>query len=169
MRNPNNIEELLFSFFEGTIKPEEREKIEKLKEASDENQQFFADSLRVWEEIDQLRRMKKFNSEKAIQQLYSKIAFRKKPSIFEILQKVAAVLIIPLNITTIFFATRKSSQPDSLAILNTIKTNAGMRSEFILPDNTKVYLNSNTTLSYPVTFKDDIREVNLNGQAYFEV
>src|SRR5690606_27169983 len=33
----------------------------------------------------------------------------------------------------------------------------------------KVYLNSKTTLSYPIVFSSDIREVNLTGEAYFEV
>jgi transmembrane sensor len=41
--------------------------------------------------------------------------------------------------------------------------------QIVLPDGTKVWLNKNTTLSYPKTFEDDKRNVELNGEAYFEV
>jgi transmembrane sensor len=52
---------------------------------------------------------------------------------------------------------------------HTLEIPAGMRSEFYLPDSTKVYLNSKTSLSYPLVFSDNIREVKLSGEAYFEV
>jgi ferric-dicitrate binding protein FerR (iron transport regulator) len=39
----------------------------------------------------------------------------------------------------------------------------------VLGDGTKVWLNSRTELSYPVHFSADLREVYLEGEAYFEV
>lgn len=38
-----------------------------------------------------------------------------------------------------------------------------------LPDGTNVWLNSATTLKYPLRFTDTIREVELSGEAYFSV
>ena len=38
-----------------------------------------------------------------------------------------------------------------------------------LPDGTRVWLNKHTTLSYGKTFNRTIREVHLDGEAYFEV
>jgi ferric-dicitrate binding protein FerR (iron transport regulator) len=38
-----------------------------------------------------------------------------------------------------------------------------------LPDGTKVWLNSGSSISYPETFTDNVRSVNLTGEAYFEV
>jgi len=39
----------------------------------------------------------------------------------------------------------------------------------LLPDGTKVWLNTNSTLEYPPSFKDDSRLVVLKGEAFFDV
>lgn len=44
-----------------------------------------------------------------------------------------------------------------------------MITSFRLPDSTLVYLNSGSVLKYPSIFTGNIREVSLNGEAYFEV
>jgi transmembrane sensor len=50
-----------------------------------------------------------------------------------------------------------------------LETPAGGNYQVILPDGTKVWLNSSTRLSYPVKFDNDNREIDLDGEAYFEV
>lgn len=45
----------------------------------------------------------------------------------------------------------------------------GKYSEIILSDGTKIWLNAGSTLSYPVRFKGNSREVYLSGEAFFEV
>jgi len=45
----------------------------------------------------------------------------------------------------------------------------GKRSEITLSDGTKIWLNSGSQLSYPVSFKGSSREVYLSGEAFFEV
>lgn len=44
----------------------------------------------------------------------------------------------------------------------------GVRTKFVLPDGTTGFLNSGSTLSYPVAF-DKTRQVELTGEAYFDV
>lgn len=53
--------------------------------------------------------------------------------------------------------------------LNTIYVPYGKRSTLVLADGTRVYLNSGSSLVYPVAFSKDKREVYLDGEAYFEV
>lgn len=41
--------------------------------------------------------------------------------------------------------------------------------KFMLPDSSEVTLNANSELRYPVNFNEDVREVFLKGEGYFEV
>ena len=77
---------------------------------------------------------------------------------------IAAILLalfcIPLSIS--IFA-------DSDSTVKLISSNDG-KGDFILPDGTKVWLNSGSTLEYSEDFADkEIREVKIEGEAFFEV
>ncbi|MEJ7694605.1 FecR domain-containing protein [Daejeonella sp.] len=52
---------------------------------------------------------------------------------------------------------------------NTIQTPKGGRYQISLPDGSKVWLNSASTLTYPTTFAASERKVKLIGEAYFEI
>lgn len=49
------------------------------------------------------------------------------------------------------------------------QTKAGEKSRLILSDGTIVWLNSESKLTYPPSFKEAQREVSLSGEAFFEV
>lgn len=55
------------------------------------------------------------------------------------------------------------------AALNTITTPRGGKYEVVLSDGTRVFLNSASSLKFPVSFQDSSRVVVLTGEAYFEV
>ncbi|SJZ84070.1 FecR family protein [Sediminibacterium ginsengisoli] len=54
-------------------------------------------------------------------------------------------------------------------VLNTLKIPRGGEFQVTLPDDTKVWLNSGSTLTYPIRFPGKERRVQLSGEAYFEV
>ncbi len=56
--------------------------------------------------------------------------------------------------------------PDSF---NTVTTPRGGEYQIILPDGTKVWLNSVSSIRFPVAFNGNRREVETTGEVYFEV
>jgi transmembrane sensor len=52
---------------------------------------------------------------------------------------------------------------------NTLTTSRGMQYQVILPDGSHVWLNSASSIRYPIAFPAGKREVELTGEAYFEV
>ncbi len=52
---------------------------------------------------------------------------------------------------------------------NTIETPPGGQYQIALPDGSKVWLNSASSLRYPVRFSGNERRVEISGEAYFEV
>ncbi|CAH0266625.1 hypothetical protein SRABI27_03370 [Pedobacter sp. Bi27] len=57
----------------------------------------------------------------------------------------------------------------NLNAFNTIETPRGSQYKVILPDGSNVWLNASSSLKYPVIFNGNKRNVELAGEAYFEV
>lgn len=53
--------------------------------------------------------------------------------------------------------------------LNIVSTPRGGEYKVILPDGTKVWLNSASSIKFPTVFSGGTREIELKGEAYFEV
>jgi transmembrane sensor len=54
-------------------------------------------------------------------------------------------------------------------LINTVSTNRGRQWSVVLPDGSKVWLNSASSIRYSLNFSGDIREVTTTGEVYFEV
>ena len=77
---------------------------------------------------------------------------------------------------TFFFNSPTSSKPKSITAkvqehtINEISTKTGAHSKIILPDGSLVWLNGGSRLTYDKAFnKGETREVELKGEAYFDV
>jgi ferric-dicitrate binding protein FerR (iron transport regulator) len=83
------------------------------------------------------------------------------------LVKYAAILIFALTFgyLSYYYFTEESSKNES-CMISVPKAN---KSEIILPDGSKIWLNNNSKLIYPKKFNGHERKVELVGEAYFEI
>jgi len=83
------------------------------------------------------------------------------------------IRVVKLDSGQLAYATPTVESPaDQLAkgpLYNTITTPRGGQYQVTLADGTKVWLNAESSLRFPTTFKGKDREVELTGEAYFEV
>ena len=91
--------------------------------------------------------------------------------LYEHFARIAAILIIPILIYTAYvqFYSHPKSGSSTAAQMVTVTSQAGTVTQLALPDGSKVYLNSGSTISYPSVFASDLRKVSLKGEGYFEV
>lgn len=87
--------------------------------------------------------------------------------VLKIYQRVAAFILIPLIVLGILYRIGQSSG----ALVQYTETIAprGQKSQIILTDGTKVWLNSETKIRYPGNFSKSQRDVYLEGEAFFDV
>lgn len=82
--------------------------------------------------------------------------------------RISAILFL-LAGTAVLIRMIAGNQPEKTSARNEIFVPRGSRTSIVLPDSSKVWLSNQSTLSYPGTFQGDLREVELSGEAYFEV
>jgi len=61
------------------------------------------------------------------------------------------------------------SESNKIEIYNTLRVPRGREFDILLADGTRVWLNAESELKYPVQFVGDKRQVYLKGEAYFDV
>ncbi len=99
--------------------------------------------------------------------------FEEKPSFFKRrkLSILSFVGFIMLTTGAIYFFTQKTT-PRSVAgeAISSVATKNGNRTKIVLPDGSQVWLNAGSNLDYNnADFNKQLREVSLNGEAYFDV
>jgi ferric-dicitrate binding protein FerR (iron transport regulator) len=62
-----------------------------------------------------------------------------------------------------------ASSPDLVQTFNTVTTPRGGQYKVVLSDGTQAWLNAASSISYPVAFSHDARNVEVTGEVYFEV
>ena len=128
-----------------------------------------------WKELKNMNSNKEINVDKAWNKVYSKIDVngktKKLPSGISLFKKsilkVAAVAIILLSIGTAVIYINSSG---ILSKKITMVTSIDQKNLHItLPDGSSIFLNRNSELSYHKNFGKTGRDVNLNGEAFFEI
>lgn len=162
----DRIEELLPRYCSGEATIEECRMVEEWIRQSEDNYRIVKQMYALDQATGTVRMESKVNTEKALASVCDRMSKRSKVNMFTLLQRVAAILFIPL---LIIWGIEHFTPRREIARMIEIKTNPGMTTTVDLPDGSKVYLNSESSLTYPASFSGDKRNVQLKGEAFFEV
>lgn len=161
-----NIESLLEEYFRGTLSQEEGKLVDEWICESAEHRALAAQYCHLEQILSGLEAPDSNETDAALRKMHSRMRKASWHNTFVHVHRFAAFMAIPLLIATLFLSIHNSKQPDIPDIV--VKSVTGMTASTQLPDGSKVWLNSNSTLSFPASF-DGTREVYLDGQAFFSV
>lgn len=176
-------------YFENKAGEEEREAVEKWLENPETSLKKESCIRMLWNEMDRGSVQADENFDLLLDRIHHTINLRKKkemagPSegrsgtgagfihVLKIVSRIAAVLLLPLAIYIAWEFTgqqRWMNRQQEELVYNEIICPLGARSEFRLPDGSTGSLNNGSRLKYPVRFSGRTREVELTGEAYFDV
>ncbi|MGD1043944.1 MAG: FecR domain-containing protein [Bacteroidota bacterium] len=142
----------------------------------------FKSMSKKWEDAGERESLHSFNLERGFQLLTSKIhsydsSFQWEKKIkpdhtlfyrfhsFRIAASIAALVFL---VAGGLFVSHHLKQKSDVTAWNEKKTVMGEKVILTLLDGTKVTLNADSKLKYPVRFGEESREVSLQGEAYFE-
>ncbi len=188
--NKDNINLLVIKYLSDNASEDERQLVEAWINKSAENRQRFDEASFLWQSLGAgrklskkekaddwtsiLERIEKSGDFESILKLpllpaSEKIVSLRSRRILRSFFRIAAVFIFAffLSWAGLYYLILK---PNSrIPAYNEIITSKGQKSQIILSDGTKIWLNSETSLKYPASFHEDQREVFLEGEAFFEV
>lgn len=188
--NKYKIKEQVTKYLTGECTKAEKLQVEQWIKRTEENERYFDEIEFLWRATGTAREMSEADKANDWNNILGKIRksseyhspespVRFPESTKEIPNKSRKILRSFLKIAAVFFLAFLLSwamnyflqlRPHSGSLAyNQIVTGKGQKSQIILSDGTKVWLNSETTLKYPATFNDRQREVYLEGEAFFEV
>ena len=131
--------------------------------------------LDKWENAQEIKDKGEFFDKNAVfQRIQNEISYKnsqiKHFSINAFVRKYAAVLIIGVIIggTAFYFSLIQPALNNNIAIIESYNPHRE-KLELVLPDGSKVALNTKSTIKYPKKFSNINRTVELIGEAYFDV
>ena len=151
--------DILYKFFEGNASFEEEAAVKQWMEESAENRLAFLKERKLFDAMLLL------GNEEIIKNGKKRFSINLSSLRTELI-KIAAVIAITLGGSYFYY---QSSLEKELMAMQTITVPAGQRINITLVDGTNVWLNARTSLSYPVKFGKNNRQVVLDGEAYFDV
>ena len=151
--------DILYKFFEGNASFEEEAAVKQWMEESAENRLAFLKERKLFDAMLLL------GNEEIIKNGKKRFSINLSSLRTELI-KIAAVVAITLGGSYFYY---QSSLEKELMAMQTITVPAGQRINITLVDGTNVWLSARTSLSYPVKFGKNNRQVVLDGEAYFDV
>lgn len=163
---------VILKYIRGTASEEEKAEVNIWQKKHPENEKVLLQIARIYYACRTQERIVSRDPLRAYWKVDKKLKSQKKDHyaifyriVIELL-KVAAIVLILLGGN---FLLQKDDQMESFPSFQTLYVPAGQRAELVLPDSTRVWLNANSKLVYSTSFKEGIRQVELDGEAYFDV
>lgn len=171
----DNNEDLLGKYLAQETDAHENALLEKWLQENEENQKELKDYAFIWNKTGGFREDKTqtVDVDAAWLKIKSKIVSPneakviplkpapKQSRFFTIGIAASITILLTVGLLIFFF---KNSLPEVISLKTTQNT-----LEKTLPDGSIVFLNANTTFTYPEDFNGDMREVNLSGEAFFNI
>lgn len=159
-------EETLIAYLKGELDPAQTAAVEAWYDASEENRKMLGDIYYILYVNDRINDTADIDVEKALRRVKERMRERRNPMRRRIVRMAAAAAVLLLvggaGLTT-FSLAKRMAQPV------TVFTELGERSQALLPDGTKVWLNSSSRIEYSSSLFSRKRRVKMDGEAYFEV
>ena len=157
---------IILKNFKGEVGDTDVLKIEEWKKASPENLELYQDYYKIWSKTGSLEYKIETNPDEAWLKFkqktsHSPISKKRKINIVHILSSIAAIIVVLIGITGYFKHIREEKLIEVYSYNET--------KEIVLPDNSKVFLNINSKISYPEEFSQKTRKVFFEGEAFFEI
>lgn len=137
-----------------------------------ENKIFFGELEKINKLSGDLKLFDRFNLKEGMLSVHKKISRGRIIRFSSSIQKVAALLFIPIFIVASWYFYQSAQLKKDIAgmqVNQEIKSQPGIKSHFFLPDGTEVWLNTASTIKFPSIFKGKTRTIELDGEAYFKV
>ena len=167
------MEDLIIKYLEGTLSDEERRSLDNWIRKNYRNRRVFENIVNHWEVKDQDVKASKERVLTKIKKNKSFSSYNRKRSRFKLIVRYAAVFILGLFLSTNILDSRLwqifLSKVETKGAMITKTAKRGKKLTFQLPDNTTIKLNSGSSITYPEKFKIGTRQVELQGEAYFQV
>lgn len=169
MENINNqLSNLAFRFFEGTLTNEEERELFALLDGNDAQQQAFYELEQKWND----KHTPSLETDMQWHQFWNGIekckTLKPKRAIISLRYKLAAAAVLLVLVASLCTYLLMGLNKNSNAYYTCIAPLGG-KAEVVLPDGSHVWLNAGSQLRYPASFDTNNREVQLTGEGYFEV
>ncbi len=165
--NSHKTDILIVNYLGGNASKDECKVLESWISESDENLKYFRQLKKIWESSLEMT----VSTDKALAKVLKQINKEQNSLTFwQIAQRIAAILFIPLLVSMLWMYSGKHIKiAEHTVTYNKVVAAFGTFSLLELPDGSKVWLNSGSSLRYPDKFLSNNRTVYLIGEAYFEV
>ena len=107
---------------------------------------------------------------KKVEKMEPESSRKRKGKFLSYLPYAAAVLLLfSLGLNLFLGLSTQESKIDALAYTEFTMPPGSRPAKLLLSDGSTVYLNSSSTLTYPAVFNGTVREVTLQGEAFFDI